>query len=93
MAGIDGIKNKIHPGEAIDKNLYNLSEKESKKVPTVCRSLREALEALDKDRVFLKQGGVFSDDLIDSYIALKMPEVEVWEMSPHPIEFKMYYSS
>lgn len=93
MAGIDGIKNKIHPGEAIDKNLYNLSEKESKKVPTVCRSLREALEHLDKDRAFLKQGGVFSDDLIDSYIALKMPEVEAWEMAPHPIEFKMYYSA
>ena len=90
MAGLDGIKNKIHPGEAIDKNLYELSPKEDSKIPNVARSLREALDALNKDRVFLKQGNVFSDDLIDNYIKLKMEEVYNWETTPHPIEFKMY---
>lgn len=93
MAGIDGIKNKIHPGEAIDKNLYNLSKEDELKIPMVARSLREALDSLDSDREFLKEGGVFSDSLIDSYIKLKMQEVKAWEMAPHPIEFKMYYSS
>ena len=92
MAGIDGIKNKIHPGEAMDKDLYALSEDELKGVPTVCGSLREALDSLDKDRDFLKAGNVFTDNLIDSYIALKMDEVLQFEHTPHPVEFKMYYS-
>ncbi len=92
MAGIDGIKNKIHPGEAMDKDLYALSEEELKGVPTVCGSLREALDALDKDRDFLKAGNVFTDNLIDSYIALKMDAVLQFEHTPHPVEFKMYYS-
>lgn len=92
MAGIDGIKNKIHPGDAMDKNLYDLPPAQLQKVPTVCRSLREALEALDKDRAFLKQGDVFNDDQIDSYIELKMQEALRWETSPSPVEFEMYYS-
>jgi glutamine synthetase len=92
MAGLDGIRNKIHPGEPIAKNLYHLSNKESKKVHEVCGSLREALEHLDKDRDFLKAGGVFNDDFIDSYIELKAKEVSAFEMTPHPIEFKLYYN-
>ncbi|MCA3264890.1 MAG: glutamine synthetase, partial [Azospirillum sp.] len=92
MAGLDGIKNKIHPGEAMDKNLYDLPPAELKKVPTVCGSLREALQNLDKNRGFLKAGGVFTDDFIDSYIELKMEEVYAFEHTPHPIEFQMYYS-
>ncbi len=92
MAGLDGIKNKIHPGEAMDKNLYDLPPEELKKVPTVCHSLDMALEALDKDREFLKQGGVFTDDVIDSYIELKMADVTRIRMTTHPIEFDMYYS-
>ncbi len=92
MAGLDGIKNKIHPGEAMDKNLYELPANQLKKVPTVCGSLREALQALDKDRAFLTAGGVFNDDLIDSYIELKMQEVMKWETTPSPVEFEMYYS-
>src|ERR1043166_7514512 len=92
MAGLDGIRNKIHPGEAMDKDLYDLPPKELKKIPTVCGSLRQALENLDKDRGFLKNGGVFDDDFIDAYIELKMTEVERFEMTPHPVEFEMYYS-
>lgn len=92
MAGLDGIRNKIHPGEASDKDLYHLEAKELKKIPTVSRSLHMSLEALDKDRAFLKAGGVFNDDQIDAYIALKMQEVTDWESSPHPIEFINYYS-
>lgn len=92
MAGLDGIENKIHPGEAMDKNLYDLPPEELKDIPTVCRSLREAVESLDADRAFLKKGDVFSDDQIDSLIGLKMEEIEKWEMAPHPLEFKMYYS-
>ena len=92
MAGLDGIKNKIHPGQAMDKDLYDLPAKELKKIPTVCGSLREALQSLDKDRAFLKAGDVFSDDQIDSFIELKMQEVMRFEMAPHPIEFDMYYS-
>ncbi len=92
MAGLDGIENKIHPGDAMDKNLYDLPPEELKEVPTVCGSLREALEALDKDRAFLKKGDVMTDDQIDAYIALKMEEVEAFETAPHPIEFQMYYS-
>jgi glutamine synthetase len=92
MAGLDGIKNKIDPGAAMDKDLYDLPPKELKKIPTVCGSLREALSNLDKDRTFLKAGDVFNDDFIDAYIELKMTEVMRFEMTPHPIEFDMYYS-
>jgi glutamine synthetase len=92
MAGLDGIKNKLHPGEAMDKNLYDLPPKELKKIPTVCGSLRDALANLDKDRAFLKAGDVFSDDMIDSYIELKMEEVIRFEHTPHPVEYDMYYS-
>jgi glutamine synthetase len=92
MAGLDGIQNKINPGEPMDKNLYDLPPAELAKIPTVAGSLREALNALDSDRAFLKMGGVFSDDMIDAYIELKMAEVERFEMTPHPVEFDMYYS-
>lgn len=92
MAGLDGIQNKIHPGDAMDKDLYALPPEELKNVPTVAGSLREALEALDDDRDFLKKGDVFSDDQIDGYLELKWEEVEAFELSPHPIEFEMYYS-
>jgi len=93
MAGLDGIKNKLDPGEPIDKDLYDLPPKELKKIPTVCGSLREALGYLDKDRAFLKANDVFEDDFIDSYIDLKMQEVIRFEHTPHPVEFEMYYSS
>ena len=93
MAGLDGIKNKLHPGDAMDKDLYDLPKAELKQIPTVCGSLREALESLDKDRDFLKAGGVFDDDFIDSYIELKMTEVIRFEHTPHPVEFEMYYSA
>ena len=93
MAGLDGIKNKINPGKSLDKDLYALSESEVKKIPTVCGSLREAMENLDKDREFLTQGDVFTDDQIDAYIALKFEEIHKFEHAPHPIEFEMYYSS
>ncbi len=92
MAGLDGIQNKIDPGDPIDKNLYDLPPKELKKIPTVCGSLREALTNLDKDRAFLKAGDVFTDDMIDAYIELKMEEVIRFEHTPHPVEFDMYYS-
>ena len=92
MAGIDGIKNKIDPGKAFDQDLYSLSEDEVKKLPTVCGSLREAMQNLDKDRTFLTQGGVFTDDQIDAYIELKFQEIYNFEHTPHPIEFEMYYS-
>lgn len=93
MAGLDGIINKIHPGKADNRDLYELSEKELKKIPTVARNLREALTALDKDREFLKKGGVFTDEQIDAYINLKLKEVETYEQMPHPVEFEMYYNS
>ncbi len=93
MAGLDGIANKIHPGQPMDKNLYDLPPEELKEVPTVCGSLREAVENLDKDRAFLKRGDVFSDDQIDAYIALKMEEIDRFETTPHPVEFEMYYSA
>lgn len=92
MAGLDGIANKIHPGDAMDMNLYELPEAQLKKVPHVCGSLREALNALEKDHAFLLKGNVFSKDMIESYIALKMEEVLAWETRPHPVEFEMYYS-
>ena len=93
MAGLDGIKNKLDPGAPMDKDLYDLPPKELKKIPTVCGSLREALGNLDKDREFLKAGGVFDDDFIDSYIELKMTEVIRFEHTPHPVEYEMYYSA
>ena len=92
MAGLDGIENRTHPGDPMDKNLYDLPPEELKDVPTVCGSLREALDTLDSDREFLKKGGVFTDDLIDGYIELKWGEVHAFEQTPHPIEFQMYYS-
>jgi len=93
MAGLDGIKNKLNPGEPTDKDLYDLPPKELKKIPTVCGSLREALGYLEKDREFLKAGGVFDDDFLDSYIELKMSEIIRFEHTPHPVEFEMYYSA
>jgi len=92
MAGLDGIQNKIHPGDAMDKDLYDLPPEEEKKIPQVCHALDQALDALDADRKFLKAGGVFTDDVIDSYITLKMHEVTRIRMTTHPIEFDMYYS-
>jgi len=93
MAGLDGIRNKINPGDAMDKDLYDLPPEELKDIPTVCGSLREALASLDADREFLTQGDVFTNDQIDAYIDLKMEEVVAFEHTPHPIEFQMYYSS
>ncbi len=92
MAGLDGIQNKIHPGEPMDKDLYDLPPEEEKLIPTVCYALDMALDYLDKDRQFLTQGGVFTDDMIDGYIELKMQEVTRLRMTTHPIEFDMYYS-
>ncbi|MEK7771368.1 MAG: type I glutamate--ammonia ligase, partial [Pseudomonadota bacterium] len=92
MAGLDGIQNKIHPGDPMDKNLYDLPPEEAAKVPNSCASLDEALECLDKDRDFLIRGGVFSNDMIDAYIHLKMDEVTLLRMTTHPVEFDMYYS-
>ncbi len=92
MAGIDGIKNKINPGKPADQDLYAMPEDEVKNIPTVCGSLREAMENLDIDRKFLTQDGVFTDDQIDAYIALKFEEIYKLEHTPHPIEFEMYYS-
>ena len=92
MAGIDGIQNKIHPGDPMDKNLYDLPAEELQGVPTVAHSLREAIEALDADRDFLTQGDVFPNDLIDGYIDLKWQEIYRFEHTPHPVEFQMYYS-
>ena len=92
LAGLDGIQNKIHPGDAMDKDLYDLEPEEAKAIPTVCHSLDMALEALDADRDFLLVGGVFTNDLIDGYIKLKMEEVTRLRMTTHPVEFDMYYS-
>ncbi len=92
MAGLDGIQNKIHPGDASDKDLYDLPPEEAKNIPEVCYSLEQALQSLDADRGFLKAGGVFTDDVIDAYIALKMQEVTKVRMSTHPLEFELYYS-
>ena len=92
MAGLDGIINKIDPGPSMDKDLYDLPPRELKKIPTVCGSLREALDNLKKDNAYLKAGGVFNDDFIESYIELKMQDVMRFEMTPHPVEFAMYYS-
>lgn len=92
LAGLDGILNKIHPGDPMDKNLYDLPPEEAKAIPTVCKDFEEALEELDRDREFLKVGGVFTDDIIDAYIELRMEEVQRLRMSTHPVEFDMYYS-
>lgn len=92
MAGLDGIQNKIHPGDAADKDLYDLPAEEAASIPTVASSLEQALQALDADRDFLKSGGVMDDDMIDAYIELKSEEVERLNMTTHPVEFDMYYS-
>jgi len=92
MAGLDGIKHKIDPGAPSDKDLYDLPPEEEKNIPTVCHSLDQALDALDKDREFLKVGGVMSDDFIDGYIALKMQEVTKFRAATHPLEYAMYYA-
>ena len=92
MAGLDGIQNKTHPGDPMDKNLYDLPPEEAAKIPNPCASLDEALDNLDKDRNFLTRGGVFSNDMIDAYIELKMEEVTRFRMTTHPVEFDMYYS-
>ena len=92
MAGLDGIQNKIHPGDPMDKNLYDLPPEEAAKVPNSCVSLEEALNNLDNDRDFLIRGDVFSNDMLNAYIDLKMEEVMRSRMATHPIEFDMYYS-
>lgn len=92
MAGLDGIKNKINPGDAMDKNLYDLPPEEASNIPTVAESLEMALQCLDKDRAFLTAGGVFSNDLIDAYIEIKKAEVRKVNMAVHPLEFELYYS-
>jgi glutamine synthetase len=92
MAGLDGIQNKIHPGDAMDKDLYDLPPEEERNIPQVCHSFDQALEALNADREFLTRGGVFTDSMIDAYIELKMSEVTRLRMSTHPVEFDMYYS-
>jgi glutamine synthetase type I len=92
MAGLDGVQNKIHPGDPMDKNLYDLEPEEAEKVPHPCAALDEALGHLDKGRAFLTRGGVFTDDMIDAYITLKMEEVTRFRMTTHPIEYDMYYS-
>jgi glutamine synthetase len=92
LAGLDGIHNKIHPGDAMDKDLYDLPPEEEAAIPTVCHALDQALAALDADREFLKAGGVFTDDTIDAYIDLKMEEVQLMRMTTHPVEFDLYYS-
>ena len=92
MAGLDGIQNKIHPGDPADKDLYDLEPEEAKHIPTVCHSLDMAIEHLDKDREFLTRGGVFTNDVIDAYIGLKMQEITRFRMSTHPVELDMYYS-
>ena len=93
MAGLDGIQNKIHPGDPMDKDLYDLPPEELAGVPTVCSSLRQAMESLSEDRDFLKKGDVMTDDMIEGYLALKEEEVLTFEQAPHPVEFQMYYSS
>lgn len=92
LAGLDGIMNKIHPGEAMDKDLYDLPPEEGKNIPQVCYALDMALEHLDQDRAFLKSGGVFTDDVLDAYIKLKLQDVTRLRMTTHPVEFDMYYS-
>ena len=92
MAGLDGIQNKIHPGDAMDKDLYDLPAEEAAEIPTVSSSFEQALDMLDKDRAFLTAGNVFTDDMIDGFIELKRAEIERLNMTTHPVEFDMYYS-
>ena len=92
MAGLDGVINKIHPGDAMDKNLYDLPPEEEAEIPKVAGSLDEALAALSEDREFLTRGGVFTDDAIDAYIDLRKEEMDRVRMTPHPVEFELYYS-
>lgn len=92
MAGLDGVQNKIHPGDPADKNLYDLPPEEDAKIPTVCSSLEQALIALDDDREFLTRGGVFSNDLLDTYLDIKSNELDRLRITPHPVEFDMYYT-
>jgi glutamine synthetase len=92
MAGLDGIQNKLDPGSAMDKDLYDLPPAELKKIPTVCGSLREALGSLEKDNDYLTKGGVFDKDFLESYIDLKFQDVIRFEHTPHPVEYEMYYS-
>jgi glutamine synthetase len=92
MAGLDGIQNRIHPGDPADKDLYDLEPEEAKHIPTVCHSLDMALEHLDKDREFLTRGGVFTNDVIDAYMGLKQQEITRFRMSTHPVELELYYS-
>ena len=93
MAGLDGIKNRIHPGDAMDKDLYHLPPRELAKIPTVCNSLTQAIKNLNSDRGFLLKGGVFTDSMIDSYLDLKREEYDRVRMTPHPVEYDMYYSA
>src|SRR6478672_3635609 len=93
MAGLDGVQNKIHPGDPVDKDLYHLPPEEAKKVPNVCASLEEALSCLEDDHAFLTRGGVFSEDFLESYVALKNEELTRFRMTTHPVEFDMYYAS
>ena len=92
MAGLDGVVNKIHPGDAMDKNLYDLPPEELKDIPAVASSLEDALNSLEKDYEFLTQGGVFTKDFIEAFINIKRKEVERLNMTPHPVEFEMYYA-
>jgi glutamine synthetase len=92
MAGLDGVQNKIHPGDPADKNLYDLPPEEDAKIPTVCSSLEQSLDYLANDHEFLTRGGVFSKDMIDAYIDLKLEEVTKFRMTTHPLEYEMYYS-
>ena len=92
MAGIDGVKNKIHPGDAADKDLYDLPAEEAAAIPQVAGSLREALECLEADMDFLIQGDVFTKDQLDGYMDLKWQEIHEFEHTPHPVEYKLYYS-
>ena len=92
MAGLDGVSNKIHPGDPSDKNLYDLPPEEDEKIPTICSSLEQALDSLNSDRDFLLKGDVFTNDMIDAYIDLKMEDVTRLRMATHPLEFEMYYS-
>jgi glutamine synthetase len=92
MAGLDGVKNKIHPGDAADKDLYDLPPEEAKAIPQVCGSLREALQNLQDNHAFLLEGGVFTQDFIDAYIKMKMSDVHRIEQTTHPLEYEMYYA-
>jgi len=92
MAGLDGVENRIHPGDAATKDLYHLPPEEDRLLPTVCHSLGQALEALDGDRAFLTRGGVFSDSMLDAYIELKMQEVTRLRQAVHPVEYELYFS-